>query len=198
VTLPRRRSAPDRRVSLHGKLKNSLHINMIRAYRGVVPQVAASAYIDPSAQVIGAAVIGDRASVWPNATIRADVNTITIGEESNIQDNSCIHADEGPFAVVLGKRVTVGHSVVLHGCVIEDETLIGIGAVVLNGARIGKGSVIAAGTVVPEGMQIPPGSMVMGVPAKIRREVTPEEQERFRVNADHYVEACRIYRGELS
>lgn len=171
---------------------------MIRAYRGVVPRIAASAYIDPSAQVIGDAVIGERASVWPNATIRADVNTITIGDESNIQDNSCIHADEGPFAVVLGTRVTVGHSVVLHGCVIEDESLIGIGAVVLNGARIGKGSVIASGAVVPEGMQIPAGSMVMGVPAKVRREVTVEERERFRVNADHYVEACRIYREQGS
>jgi carbonic anhydrase/acetyltransferase-like protein (isoleucine patch superfamily) len=169
---------------------------MIRAYRGVLPRIAASAYIDSSAQVIGDAIIGERASVWPNATIRADVNTITIGDESNVQDNSCIHADEGPFAVVLGKRVTVGHNVVLHGCVIEDECLIGIGAVVLNGARIGRHSVIAAGAVVPEGMQIPPYSMVMGVPAKIRREVTPDERERFRINAEHYVEACRVYRED--
>lgn len=181
-------------------LNSRIHsrFNMIRPYRGVLPRVASSAYIDPSAQVIGDAVIGERASVWPNATIRADVNSITIGDESNVQDNSCIHADEGPFAVILGKRVTVGHSVVAHGCVIEDECLIGIGAVILNGARIGRGSVVAAGTVVPEGMLIPAGSMVMGVPAKIRRDVTPEERERFRVNADHYVEACRIYREGLS
>jgi carbonic anhydrase/acetyltransferase-like protein (isoleucine patch superfamily) len=171
---------------------------MIRAYRGAVPQVAASAYIDPSAQVIGHAVIGERTSVWPNVTIRADVNTITIGNESNVQDNSCLHCDEGPFALVIGDRVTVGHSVTLHGCVIEDDCLIGIGAVVLNGARIGKGSVIAAGALVPEGMVVPPGSMMMGVPAKARRQVSEEEQERFRLNTQHYVEACRIYREEPS
>jgi carbonic anhydrase/acetyltransferase-like protein (isoleucine patch superfamily) len=169
---------------------------MLRAYRGALPQVAASAYIDPSAQVIGRAKIGERSSVWPNVTIRADVNSITIGEESNIQDNSCLHCDEGAFALVIGNRVTVGHSVTLHGCVIEDDCLIGIGAVVLNGARIGRGSVIAAGALVPEGAIIAPGSLMMGVPAKLRRQVTPEEEERFRINLQHYIDLCRIYREE--
>lgn len=169
---------------------------MIRAYRGVVPQIAASAYIDPSAQVIGDVTVGERSSVWPNSTLRGDVNRIRIGEETNVQDNSVLHVDEGAFPLTLGDRVTVGHSVVLHGCQVEDECLIGIGAVVLNGAKIGKGSVIAAGAVVPEGMQVPPGSMVMGIPGKVRREITGEERERFRVNAQHYVESCRIYREE--
>lgn len=169
---------------------------MIRSYRGVLPKVAASAYIDPSAQVIGNVMVGERSSIWPNATLRGDVNTIRIGEETNVQDNSVLHVDEGPFPLTLGDRVTVGHSVVLHGCTVEDESLIGIGAVVLNGVVVGAGSVIAAGAVVPEGMQIPPGSMVMGVPAKIRREVTAEEKERFRVNAQHYVKARGIYKEE--
>jgi carbonic anhydrase/acetyltransferase-like protein (isoleucine patch superfamily) len=169
---------------------------MIRTYRGLAPQVASSAYIDRSAQVIGQVMVGERASVWPNVTIRGDVNSITIGEESNIQDNTVLHCDEGPFPLVIGRRVTVGHQCMLHGCTIEDDCLIGIGAVVLNGATVGQGSVIAAGAVVTEGAQIPAGSMAMGVPAKVRRSVTTEEAERFRVNAQHYVEAARIYREE--
>lgn len=176
---------------------------MIRAYRGVVPKIAASCYIDPSAQVIGQVEVGERSSVWCNVTIRGDVNSISIGEETSIQDNSCIHVEhaEGPVGghpTIVGNRVTVGHSVTLHGCVIEDESLIGIGAIVLNGARVGKGSVVAAGALVTEGMQIPPGSMVMGVPAKIRREVTPEEQQRFRDNAQNYVNYRQAYREEPS
>ena len=171
---------------------------MIRAYRGIVPRIAASAYIDHSAQVIGNVTIGERASVWPNVTIRGDVNSITIGDESNVQDNSALHCDEGPFPLVIGNRVTVGHQCMLHGCTIEDDCLIGIGAIVLNGSKIGRGSVSAAGAVVIEGMRIAPGSMVMGVPAKVRRELTSEETERFRSNARHYVDACRIYREEPS
>jgi len=169
---------------------------MIRAYRGVVPKIAASAYIDPSAQVIGDVVVGERSSMWPNVTARGDVNSIRIGDESNIQDNSVLHCDAGPFPLVIGSRVTVAHLAVLHGCTVEDDCLIGMGAVVLNGAKIGKGSVIAAGAVVPEGAEVPPLSMVMGVPAKVKRQVTEEERERFRQNAQRYVEATEIYRNE--
>ena len=169
---------------------------MIRPYRGALPQIAASAYIDPSAQVIGNVTIEERASVWPNVTIRGDVNTITIGEETNIQDNSTLHCDAGLFPLIIGNRVTVGHQAMLHGCTIEDECLIGIAAVVLNGARIGKGSVIAAGALVPEGSVIPPHSMAMGVPAKVKRHLNPEEVQRFRLNTRHYVELARIYREE--
>ena len=191
---------------------------MIRAYRGVVPTIAASCYIDSSAQVIGDVTVGERSSVWCNVTIRGDVNYIRIGEETSIQDNSVIHVEhdvkrvhgpdyaapashggpESGYPTEIGNRVTVGHSVTLHGCIIEDECLIGIGAIVLNGARVGKGSVIAAGALVPEGMQIPPGSLVMGVPGKIRREVSPEEQQRFRDNAQNYVRYRQIYREEPS
>lgn len=171
---------------------------MIRPYRGALPQIAASAYIDKSAQVIGNVTIGERASVWPNVTIRGDVNTISIGEETNIQDNSTLHCDAGLYPLIIGNRVTVGHQAMLHGCTIEDECLIGIAAVVLNGARIGQGSVVAAGALVPEGSIIPPHSMAMGVPAKVKRHLTPEEVERFRLNTQHYVELAHIYREENS
>lgn len=171
---------------------------MIRAYRGARPTIAASAYIDETALVIGNVTIGERASVWPHSSIRGDVNTITIGDETNIQDNSTLHCDEGLFPLKIGNRVTVGHQAMIHGCTIEDDCLIGIGAIILNGARIGTGSVIAAAALVPEGAVIPPRSMVMGVPAKVRREITPEEAERFRVNARHYVELGKIYRDEQS
>jgi gamma-carbonic anhydrase len=169
---------------------------MIRSYRGAIPKIAASAYIDPSAQVIGDVVVGERSSIWPNATLRGDVNFIRLGDETNVQDNSVLHVDAIEFPLVLGDRVTVGHSVVLHGCVVEDDALIGIGAIVLNGAKIGKGSVIAAGALVPEGMEIPPGSMVMGVPAKVRREVTEAEKDRFRANAQRYVSLRQTYLEE--
>jgi carbonic anhydrase/acetyltransferase-like protein (isoleucine patch superfamily) len=171
---------------------------MIRAYRGVVPKIAASAYVDASAQVIGDVELGERSSVWPNVTIRGDVNFIRIGDESNVQDNSVVHVDHDGYPTIVGNRVTVGHSVTLHGCVIEDDCLIGIGAIVLNGARIGKGSVIAAGALVPERMEVPPGTMVMGVPAKVKRELTPEERERFRENAQNYVRYRETYREEPS
>lgn len=169
---------------------------MIRSYRGAVPKISDSAYIDQSAQVIGKVEVGDRSSIWPNVTARGDVHTITIGNDSNIQDNSCLHCDAPLYPLVIGDRVTVGHMVMLHGCTIEDDCLIGIGAVVLNGAKIGRGSVIAAGAVVPEGADIPAGSMVMGVPGKVKRALTEDERERFRQNALHYVEAARVYREE--
>jgi carbonic anhydrase/acetyltransferase-like protein (isoleucine patch superfamily) len=171
---------------------------MIRAYRGVYPKVAATAYVDPSAQVIGDVVIGERASVWPNVTIRGDVNYIRIGDDSNVQDNSVLHVEHDIYPCIIGNRVTVGHAVVLHGCVIEDDCLIGIGAIVLNGVRIGAGSVIAAGALVTERTEIPPGSMVMGMPAKVKRPLTPEERERFRENQQNYVQYREIYRQEPS
>lgn len=146
--------------------------------------------------MIGDVEIGERSSVWPNVTIRGDTNAIRIGDETSIQDNSVLHCDPGPFALIIGSRVTVGHQAMLHGCTVEDECLIGIGAIVLNGARIGTGSVIAAGAVVAEGADIPEASMVMGVPGKVKRRISSEERDRFRLNAQHYVEAARVYKRE--
>jgi carbonic anhydrase/acetyltransferase-like protein (isoleucine patch superfamily) len=170
---------------------------MIRSFRGISPRVASSAYLDRSAEVVGDVTIGERSSIWFNVSIRGDVNSIRIGDETSIQDNSVLHVDHGDqFKLEIGNRVTVGHRVVLHGCAIEDEALIGIGAIVLNGARIGKGSVVAAGTLVPEGMEVPPNSVVMGVPGKVRRAVTTEERERFRVNVENYITTTRLYKEE--
>ena len=171
---------------------------MIRSFQGITPRIASSAWVDPAATVIGDVTIGERSSVWPNATLRGDVHKITIGDETNIQDGSVLHVEEHLFDLTIGNRVTVGHQVCLHGCVVEDDCLIGIGAIVLNGAKIGHGSVIAAGALVPEGMEIPPFSLAMGVPAKVRRSVSPEEQERFRVNAQHYVELREKYLNDSS
>ncbi len=171
---------------------------MIRPYRGLAPRVAQSAYIDLSAQVIGDVVIGERSSVWPNVSIRGDVNYIRIGDETSIQDNTVLHVDHDLYPCIVGNRVTVGHRVVLHGCEVEDGALIGIGAVVLNGAKIRAGAIVAAGALVPEGMEVPAKTLVMGTPAKLRRPVTPEEQQRFQKNCDNYVKITALYKEEPS
>jgi carbonic anhydrase/acetyltransferase-like protein (isoleucine patch superfamily) len=171
---------------------------MIRPYRGTTPKIAESAYIDPSAQVIGDVVVGERSSVWPLVTIRGDVNHIRIGDETSIQDNSVLHVDHRVYPCLVGNRVTVGHSVVLHGCIVEDDALIGIGAIVLNGAKIGPGAIVAAGALVPEGMDVPANTLVMGTPAKVKRAVTADEQERFKQNCQNYVRITAIYKEEPS
>jgi carbonic anhydrase/acetyltransferase-like protein (isoleucine patch superfamily) len=169
---------------------------MIRAYRGITPQIAASAYIDPSAQVIGDVVVGERSSVWCNTTVRGDVHYIRIGDESNVQDNCCLHVMTGEYPCLVGNGVTVGHSVVLHGCVVEDDCLIGIGAILLNGVLVGSGSIIAAGALVTERTKIPPRSIVMGAPAKVKRAAAEEDFEMIRRHARNYVEYRRIYLEE--
>jgi gamma-carbonic anhydrase len=168
---------------------------MLRSYKGSAPVVASSAYVDPGAHLIGQISIGAKSSIWPCAVLRGDTGLIEVGEETSIQDGSILHTDEG-IPLRIGNRVTVGHAVVLHGCIIEDECLIGIGSTILNNAKIGRGAVIAAGALVPEGMEVPAGMVAMGVPAKVRREVTPEERERFRTGVDHYVEKAQIYLKE--
>ncbi len=150
---------------------------MIRSYKGITPTIPASCYVDESAQVIGDVVLGENASIWMNAVVRGDVHSIRIGANSNIQDCSVLHGMLNKWPVVLGDWVTVGHSVVLHGCVIEDRCLIGMGVIVLNGAKIGAGSILAAGTLIPEGMVVEPGSLIMGVPGKLRKKLGEEDQE---------------------
>ena len=169
---------------------------MIRPYKGQWPRLGEGVYIDPSAQVIGDVTLGDHASVWPCAVIRGDEQSITIGARTNIQDNTVIHIQGPDFPTLIGNNVTVGHSVNLHGCRVEDFALIGIGAIVLNGVKVGAESIVVAGTLVPEGMQIPPGVMVMGFPAKIRRPLTDEERAELRVYAQHYVEYKNTYLEE--
>ena len=163
---------------------------------GVAPRVAASAWVADTAQVIGNVVLGENASVWFGTVVRGDTEAITIGAGTNIQDASVLHADFGQ-PLVIGERVTVGHQVMLHGCTIGDETLIGIGAIVLNGARIGKNCLVGAGSLVTEGKEFPDGSMIMGTPAKVVRQLTPEQIEGLRLSAQHYIDNARRFRATL-
>lgn len=163
---------------------------------GVAPRVAASAWVADTAQVIGNVVLGENASVWFGTVVRGDTEAITIGAGTNIQDASVLHADFGQ-PLVVGERVTVGHQVMLHGCTIGDETLIGIGAIVLNGARIGKNCLVGAGSLVTEGKEFPDGSMIMGTPAKVVRQLTPEQIEGLRLSAQHYIDNARMFRATL-
>ena len=153
-----------------------------------------SAFIAPGAIVLGDVSLGRNSSIWYNSVLRGDMAPITIGEETNIQDLSMVHVDEGVPCTV-GRRVGVGHRVILHGCTIEDECLIGMGSIILNRARIGTGSVIGAGAVIPEGMEVPPGSLVMGVPGRIVRKVDPELAERIAGTWRHYVEQAKRHRS---
>jgi len=139
--------------------------------------------------------LGERTSVWANVTIRADISSVTVGADSNIQDNSCVHEDDDK-PVVIGERVVIGHSCTIHGCTIGDDCLIGMGSTILNGAKVGAGSIVAAGSLVLERQEIPPRSMVMGSPAKIRRQTSDEELERVRRNAQNYVDLSREYMRE--
>jgi carbonic anhydrase/acetyltransferase-like protein (isoleucine patch superfamily) len=166
---------------------------LIRAYRGKAPQVAASAYVDAAATLIGDIQIGEESSVWPGVVIRGDVHYVRIGARTNIQDGSVLHVMRDEHPLILGDNVTIGHGVILHGCTIESRCLIGMGAIILNGARIGTGSIVAAGTLLTEGMIVPPGSLVMGHPGKVRRAVTEDEQKGIDGYAARYVEYKRIY-----
>lgn len=153
-------------------------------------------WIAPTAAVMGNVILKKNASVWFGATLRGDNDPIVIGENSNIQDGSVLHTDAGS-PLTIGRDVTVGHMVMLHGCTIGDESLIGIGAVVLNGAKIGKNCLVGAGSLVTEGKEFPDGSMIMGTPAKVVRELSPEQIEGLRQSARHYVENARRFKAGL-
>ena len=150
-------------------------------------------WIAPNASVIGEVNLERDASIWFNAILRADNEPITIGEGSNVQDGAIIHTDPG-FACRIGKKVTVGHMAMLHGCSIGDGSLIGIGSVVLNGAKIGKNCIIGSKALVTEGMDVPDGSMVLGIPGKIKKTLTEEEQSVVPLGADHYIDNYKKYK----
>jgi carbonic anhydrase/acetyltransferase-like protein (isoleucine patch superfamily) len=153
-----------------------------------------TAFIAPGAAVLGDVTIGEDASVWYGAVVRGDLAPIVIGARTNVQDGAIVHVDEG-VPCMIGQRVGVGHRVILHGCTVEDECLIGMGSILLNGVRIGSGSVVAAGAVIPEGMQVPPRSVVMGVPGRIVRPVDASLTERIATTWLHYVEQARSHRA---
>ena len=156
----------------------------------ITPTVAPGAWVAPGAVLVGAVTLAADASVWYSTVVRADTATITVGARTNLQDGVVVHADPG-FPVTVGDGVSVGHRAVLHGCVIGDDVLVGMGAVVLNGARIGSGTLIAAGAVVLEGADVPPGSLVAGLPAKVRRPLTDDELAAVRRNAATYCALAR-------
>jgi carbonic anhydrase/acetyltransferase-like protein (isoleucine patch superfamily) len=176
--------------------KDSETAPMIRSYKGIMPTIPESCYVDESAQVLGDVVLGENASIWMNAVVRGDVNYIRIGANSNIQDCSVMHGMLNQWPVVVGDWVTVGHNVTLHGCVVEDRCLIGMGVIILNGARIGAGSIIAAGALIPEEMVVPPASLVMGVPGKVRKQLGDEEQQTILRYAKNYLGYKDTYLAE--
>jgi carbonic anhydrase/acetyltransferase-like protein (isoleucine patch superfamily) len=166
---------------------------MITGIGGREPHVDPEAFVAPTASVIGSVTLGAGTSVWYGAVLRGDVEAISVGASSNVQDNCTLHADPG-FPVTVGERVSIGHNAVVHGATVEDDCLIGMGATVLNGAVIGAGSLVAAQALVPQGMVVPPGSLVAGVPAKVRRELSEEERQGVTLNGTMYAELAKAHR----
>ncbi|MDC0770562.1 gamma carbonic anhydrase family protein [Streptomyces sp. HD] len=171
------------------------HKALVMGIGGREPKIDGEAFVAPMSSVIGDVTLEAGASVWYGAVVRGDVERISVGVQSNVQDNCTLHADPG-FPVTIGARVSVGHNAVVHGATIEDDCLIGMGATVLNGAVIGAGSLVAAQALVPQGMEVPPGSLVAGVPAKVRRELTAEEREGVTLNGTLYAELAKAHREE--
>jgi carbonic anhydrase/acetyltransferase-like protein (isoleucine patch superfamily) len=160
---------------------------VLRPYRGTSPRVHPTAFVDASAQIIGDVEIGEESSVWMCAVIRGDVHWIKVGKRTSIQDGTVVHGMTGTHPTSIGDNVTVGHAAVIHGCTIENQCLIGMGAILLNGARVGAGSIVAAGTLLVEGQKVPPRSLVMGSPGKVKRLLTQAEIAEIESYADRYV-----------
>jgi carbonic anhydrase/acetyltransferase-like protein (isoleucine patch superfamily) len=173
-----------------------LRENMIRPFGGVQPQIPESAYVDVSAQVIGDVHLGQESSIWCNAVLRGDMYYIRIGDRTNVQDNCVIHTRTGSHPTILEDEVTVGHSVTLHGCYVEHGSLIGIGSIVLDDARVGAKSLVAAGSLISPGTIIPPRSLVMGIPARVKRPLTDEEVAGLNLFWMNYVEYTKVYLQE--
>jgi len=166
---------------------------MLRTYQGHSPTIPESCYIDPSAQILGDVVLGERSSVWMNAVLRGDVNSIRVGSNSNVQDCSVLHGQRNLYPVIVGDWVTIGHNATVHGCVVKDMCVIGMGATVLNDCRIGEGCIIAAGSVVPEHTVVPPRTLWAGVPARLRRELSDKDRALILEYAQNYLDYVEIY-----
>lgn len=160
---------------------------MLRKYRGILPTVDPTAYVDESAQVIGDVHVGAESSIWMNVVVRGDVHRIRIGARSNVQDGTVVHVMRGTHPTTIGDEVTIGHGALIHGCTIADRVLVGMGAILLNGVVVGADSIVAAGSLLPEGFEVPPRSLVMGSPGKVRRALTDAEVASIRDYAERYV-----------
>ncbi|MBI2082971.1 MAG: gamma carbonic anhydrase family protein [Deltaproteobacteria bacterium] len=166
----------------------------IITHHGVTPKIHPSVFLAEGVVVIGDVVIGEDSSIWPNTVLRGDVNSIRIGPRTNIQDLSVCHVETGTWPLIIEDEVTVGHRVVLHGCHIKSRCLIGIGSIIMNGAVIGEESLVGAGSLVTEKMIIPPRTLALGSPAKVKRDLTPEEIAFLKVSAENYVQNARSYK----
>jgi len=171
---------------------------MLKPFRGVLPTLSSSVFVEESAQIIGNVQIGDDSSVWFNVVIRGDVNQIHIGKRTNIQDGTVIHVTNQTFPTIIGDDVTIGHNAILHGCEIGSCCLIGMGAIILDGCRVGEGSLVAAGSVLAPGTIIAPGSLVVGTPARIKRNLTEWELKNIETSAKNYVVYASEYLGTLT
>lgn len=168
---------------------------MTLPFLGRAPRLGADVFVAPTAAVVGDVTLGDGASVWYGASMRGDVHWISVGPGSNVQDCATVHVSRGTHPCRIGAGVTVGHNAVVHGCTLEDDVLVGMGAVVLDGAVVGAGSIVGAGALVTGGTVVPPRSLVLGSPARVVRALTDAEVERNRANAAHYVRMSRMYSG---
>jgi carbonic anhydrase/acetyltransferase-like protein (isoleucine patch superfamily) len=166
-------------------------------FLGQTPRVDPTAYIAPSATVVGDVRLGAHCSIWPSAVLRGDINYIEVGEGTNIQDGAVIHLADN-FPAIIGHHVTIGHLAMVHACVIEDECLIGMSATILDGAVIGAQSMVGAGSLVTKGTKIPPGSLVIGSPARVLRTLTPEERTALRDSAEKYIQVAAAHKGRIS
>ncbi len=171
---------------------------LILAYRGKKPSIHTSAYLAPGAVVVGDVTIGPESSIWFHCSVRGDVHSVSIGARTNIQDNSVVHVTRGVAQTVIGNDVTVGHSATVHGCTLGDRVLVGIGATVLDGARVGCDSIVGAGCLVPPGFEVPEGTLVTGIPARVKRELTPEERAHILWYSNNYVQYRLNYMGRES
>jgi carbonic anhydrase/acetyltransferase-like protein (isoleucine patch superfamily) len=169
---------------------------MIRSYQGHTPTVPATCYVDESAQLIGDVVLGENASVWMNAVLRGDVHSIRVGANSNVQDCAVLHGQRNLYSVTVGDWVTIGHNATVHGCVVGDAVLIGMGVVILNDCRIGEGSILAAGAVLPEHTVVPPRTLWAGVPGKQRRTLEDKDRALILEYAQNYLDYTKIYLAE--
>jgi carbonic anhydrase/acetyltransferase-like protein (isoleucine patch superfamily) len=167
----------------------------IRVFQGAAPRLHSSVFVAEGAHVIGNVEIGEESSVWYNTVLRGDVNTITVGARTNIQDLTMVHVDRGTHPTRIGNDVTIGHHVVIHGCTIGNRVLVGIGAIVLNGVVIEDDAFIAAGSLLTPGTRVPSGSMVMGSPGKVRRQLTDAEREGLLTSAAGYVLNAKLHRS---
>jgi gamma-carbonic anhydrase len=170
---------------------------MIHNYNGREPQIHDSAFVHPDATIIGEATVGAESSIWPGTIIRADMGRIVIGDQTSIQDGSICHLTENLSETIVGNRVTVGHRVILHGCLIEDTCLIGMGAILLDNSKIGRGSLVAAGALVTVGTEVPPNSLVIGAPAKVVGPLNEKNKAMVEYSWKTYVEHAAQYRREL-